>query len=249
MQESETLRKDGGALSNKRPPRILVVDDDSRLRDLLRQFLTNNGFHVSVAENAEQMNRLWLRERFDAVVLDVMMPGEDGISILKRIRASNDTTPILMLTAKDQEEDKVTGLQNGADDYLTKPFGLAELTARVNSLVRRYTKFNPHHEENQRLRFHDMTIDPSAHSVEVQGEPVSLTAREFDILLFLAQHNGRIFTKQQIYQNIWKEPYYQDDGNIMSIISKLRKKIEPDPEHPFYVLTVYGVGYRFNEKA
>ena len=97
MQESETLRKDGGALSNKRPPRILVVDDDSRLRDLLRQFLTNNGFHVSVAENAEQMNRLWLRERFDAVVLDVMMPGEDGISILKRIRASNDTTPILML--------------------------------------------------------------------------------------------------------------------------------------------------------
>ena len=113
----------------------------------------------------------------------------------------------------------------------------------------RYTKFNPHHEENQRLRFHDMTIDPSAHSVEVQGEPVSLTAREFDILLFLAQHKGHIFTKQQIYQNIWKEPYYQDDGNIVSIISKLRKKIEPDPEHPFYVLTVYGVGYRFNEKA
>ena len=151
--------------------------------------------------------------------------------------------------AKDQEEDKVAGLQNGADDYLTKPFGLAELTARVNSLVRRYTKFNPRHEENQRLLFQDMTIDPSAHSVEVQGKLVSLTAREFDILLFLAQHKGRIFTKQQIYQNIWKEPYYQDDGNIMSIISKLRKKIEPDPEHPFYVLTVYGVGYRFNEKA
>ena len=182
------------------------------------------------------------------LVLDAMLPGMDGYSVLEKVRAVSNV-PVLMLTAKDQEEDKVAGLQNGADDYLTKPFGLAELTARVNSLVRRYTKFNPHHEENQRLRFHDMIIDPSAHSVEVQGKPVSLTAREFDILLFLAQHKGRIFTKQQIYQNIWKEPYYQDDGNIMSIISKLRKKIEPDPEHPFYVLTVYGVGYRFNEKA
>ena len=177
-----------------------------------------------------------------------MLPGMDGYSVLEKVRAVSNV-PVLMLTAKDQEEDKVAGLQNGADDYLTKPFGLAELTARVNSLVRRYTKFNPRHEENQRLLFQDMTIDPSAHSVEVQGKLVSLTAREFDILLFLAQHKGRIFTKQQIYQNIWKEPYYQDDGNIMSIISKLRKKIEPDPEHPFYVLTVYGVGYRFNEKA
>ena len=125
MQESETLRKDGGALSNKRPPRILVVDDDSRLRDLLRQFLTNNGFHVSVAENAEQMNRLWLRERFDAVVLDVMMPGEDGISILKRIRASNDTTPILMLTAKGEDIDRILGLELGADDYPRNPTILA----------------------------------------------------------------------------------------------------------------------------
>ncbi len=129
MQESETLRKDGGALSNKRPPRILVVDDDSRLRDLLRQFLTNNGFHVSVAENAEQMNRLWLRERFDAVVLDVMMPGEDGISILKRIRASNDTTPILMLTAKGEDIDRILGLELGADDYLPKPYNPRELLA------------------------------------------------------------------------------------------------------------------------
>ena len=127
MQESETLRKDGGALSNKRPPRILVVDDDSRLRDLLRQFLTNNGFHVSVAENAEQMNRLWLRERFDAVVLDVMMPGEDGISILKRIRASNDTTPILMLTAKGEDIDRILGLELGADCWpVCMPFCAAE---------------------------------------------------------------------------------------------------------------------------
>lgn len=129
MQETENIRKESSTLSSKRPPRILVVDDDGRLRDLLRQFLTNNGFHVSVAEDANQMNRLWMRERFDAVILDVMMPGEDGISILKRIRASNDNTPILMLTAKGEDIDRILGLEFGADDYLPKPYNPRELLA------------------------------------------------------------------------------------------------------------------------
>ena len=162
MQESETLRKDGGALSNKRPPRILVVDDDSRLRDLLRQFLTNNGFHVSVAENAEQMNRLWLRERFDAVVLDVMMPGEDGISILKRIRASNDTTPILMLTAKGEDIDRILGLELGADDYLPKPYNPRELLARLHAILRRREPVDPPgapSKEDEVVRFGNFSLD------------------------------------------------------------------------------------------
>ena len=227
---------------------IYVIEDDENIRELIKAALESYGYQIEAFEAAEPALESIVRDQPSLAIFDIMLPGMDGYSVLEKVRAVSNV-PVLMLTAKDQEEDKVAGLQNGADDYLTKPFGLAELTARVNSLVRRYTKFNPHHEENQRLRFHDMIIDPSAHSVEVQGKPVSLTAREFDILLFLAQHKGRIFTKQQIYQNIWKEPYYQDDGNIMSIISKLRKKIEPDPEHPFYVLTVYGVGYRFNEKA
>ena len=228
--------------------RILLVEDSAPLRKPVVKALKASGYAVDATGDGAEGWLMAQDHDYDVIILDIMLPGMDGYSVLEKVRAVSNV-PVLMLTAKDQEEDKVAGLQNGADDYLTKPFGLAELTARVNSLVRRYTKFNPHHEENQRLRFHDMIIDPSAHSVEVQGKPVSLTAREFDILLFLAQHKGRIFTKQQIYQNIWKEPYYQDDGNIMSIISKLRKKIEPDPEHPFYVLTVYGVGYRFNEKA
>ena len=229
---------------------ILTIDDDEALCKLVKKCIETEQVPVYTFLRGEDALSFFYQNQSDCVlvILDIMLPGMDGYSVLEKVRAVSNV-PVLMLTAKDQEEDKVTGLQNGADDYLTKPFGLAELTARVNSLVRRYTKFNPHHEENQRLRFHDMTIDPSAHSVEVKGELVALTAREFDMLLFLAQHKGRIFTKQQIYQNIWKEPYYQDDGNIMSIISKLRKKIEPDPEHPFYVLTVYGVGYRFNEKA
>ena len=215
---------------------ILTIDDDEALCKLVKKCIETEQVPVYTFLRGEDALSFFYQNQSDCVlvILDIMLPGMDGYSVLEKVRAVSNV-PVLMLTAKDQEEDKVAGLQNGADDYLTKPFGLAELTARVNSLVRR--------------RFHDMIIDPSAHSVEVQGKPVSLTAREFDILLFLAQHKGRIFTKQQIYQNIWKEPYYQDDGNIMSIISKLRKKIEPDPEHPFYVLTVYGVGYRFNEKA
>ena len=143
MQESETLRKDGGALSNKRPPRILVVDDDSRLRDLLRQFLTNNGFHVSVAENAEQMNLSWLRERFDAVVLDVMMPVKTAFRLQKRIRASNDTTPILMLTAKGEDIDRILGLELGADDHLPKPYNPRELLARLHAILRRREPVDP----------------------------------------------------------------------------------------------------------
>ena len=229
--------------------RILLVEDEEYMAQAVAQVLEKNNYAVDLAYDGEYGLDCGLSGIYDIIILDVMLPKRSGFEISKILRQQKIFVPVLMLTAKDQEEDKVAGLQNGADDYLTKPFGLTELTARVNSLVRRYTKFNPHYEENQRLRFQGMTIDPSAHSVEVQGKLVSLTAREFDILLFLAQHKGRIFTKQQIYQNIWKEPYYQDDGNIMSIISKLRKKIEPDPEHHFYVLTVYGVGYRFNEKA
>ena len=228
---------------------ILVIEDEEQLCRSIAEGLRMNGYETDTCFDGDDGLELCLTENYDLILLDLNLPGIDGLEILRQFREINSSTPVLILSARGQIQDKVEGLDLGANDYLTKPFGLAELTARVNSLVRRYTKFNPHHEENQRLRFHDMIIDPSAHSVEVQGKPVSLTAREFDILLFLAQHKGRIFTKQQIYQNIWKEPYYQDDGNIMSIISKLRKKIEPDPEHPFYVLTVYGVGYRFNEKA
>ena len=228
--------------------KILVAEDDQDIAEFIKLYLENEGYEVIHALDGLLAYEETKKQKIDLAVVDIMLPKMNGYDLIKKIREDSNI-PIVILSAKNLDSDKILGLDLGADDYLTKPFGLAELTARVNSLVRRYTKFNPHHEENQRLRFHDMIIDPSAHSVEVQGKPVSLTAREFDILLFPAQHKGRIFTKQQIYQNIWKEPYYQDDGNIMSIISKLRKKIEPDPEHPFYVLTVYGVGYRFNEKA
>lgn len=155
-----------------------------------------------------------------------------------------------MLTAKSSEDDKISGLRSGADDYLTKPFSIHELMARINSLIRRYTTLNPAFlADTDCMVLKGMTIDKTNRIVSVNDVPVELTGTEFDLLSFLASNKGRIFTKKQIYTQVWENEYAFDDSNIMSFISKLRKKIEPDPEHPFYILTVRGVGYRFNREA
>lgn len=182
------------------------------------------------------------------IILDVMLPDIDGFQILKKIRDTSNI-PVLMLTAKSDEEDKVFGLRLGADDYLTKPFSINELMARVNSLIRRYTTLNPFTADTDNILLKDMVIDKLNRTVSVKDIPVSLTGKEFDLLFFLASNKGRVFTKKQIYSQVWEEEYAFDDSNIMSFISKLRKKIEPDPDHPFYILTVRGVGYRFNKEA
>ncbi len=186
---------------------------------------------------------------FSLVILDVMMPDLDGYQVLKILRGTSNV-PVLMLTAKGNEEDKVYGLQLGADDYLTKPFSISELVARVNSLIRRYTTLNPAMQvAKESLVYEGMVIDKENRSVRINDKTVNLTGKEFDLLLFLAENKGRVFTKKQIYTQVWEADYAFDDGNIMSFISKLRKKIEPDPEHPFYILTVRGVGYRFNKEV
>ena len=193
-----------------------------------------------------------LEENKDAcslIILDVMMPDMDGFQVLQKIREKNNV-PVLMLTAKSDEEDKVSGLRLGADDYLTKPFSINELMARIHSLVRRYTTLNPiAGNVAATMLLKDMVIDKVNRTVTVQNLPVELTGKEFDLLVFLASNKGRVFTKKQIYTQVWAEEYAFDDSNIMSFISKLRKKIEPNPEHPFYIQTVRGVGYRFNKEA
>ena len=182
-------------------------------------------------------------------ILDVMMTAMDGFQVLQKIREKNNV-PVLMLTAKSDEEDKVSGLRLGADDYLTKPFGINELMARVNSLIRRYTTLNPvAGSEAATMLLKDMVIDKVNRTVTLQNLPVELTGKEFDLLVFLASNKGRVFTKKQIYTQVWAEEYAFDDSNIMSFISKLRKKIEPNPEQPFYIQTVRGVGYRFNKEV
>jgi len=230
---------------------VIIIDDDKELCALMKKCVEQENLTAIMAHGGLEGLRLAAdyRDNSSLIILDVMMPDLDGFQVLQKIRKKSNV-PVLMLTAKSDEEDKVSGLRLGADDYLTKPFSINELMARVNSLIRRYTTLNPAADsEAATILLKDMVIDKINRIVTVRNLPVELTSKEFDLLLFLAANKGRVFTKKQIYTQVWAEEYAFDDSNIMSFISKLRKKIEPDPEHPFYILTVRGVGYRFNREA
>ena len=230
---------------------VLIIDDDKELCMLMKKCVEQEKLTAVIANGGIEGLRI-LEENKDTcflIILYIMMPDLDGFQVLQQVRQTSNV-PVLMLTAKSGEEDKVSGLRMGADDYLTKPFSINELMARVNSLIRRYTLFNPVSGlETDCMTFQGMTIDNLNRLVLMNGVQVELTGKEFDLLSFLASNKGKVFTKKQIYIHVWQEEYAFDDSNIMSFISKLRKKIEPDPEHPFYILTVRGVGYRFNGEA
>lgn len=230
--------------------KVLIIDDDKELCALMKKCIEQEKLSAITVYNGIEGVRLIdeNKDSYSLIILDVMLPDIDGFQILQKIRDTSNI-PVLMLTAKSSEEDKVFGLRLGADDYLTKPFGINELLARVNSLIRRYTTLNPFTADIDSISLKDMVIDKLNRTVTVKDIPVLLTGKEFDLLLFLASNKGRVFTKKQIYSQVWEEEYAFDDSNIMSFISKLRKKIEPDPDHPFYILTVRGVGYRFNKEA
>lgn len=228
---------------------VLIIDDDTDLCTLIKKCITQEGLEADVAYTGKA-GLSKVAEQNDVyclVILDVMLPGMNGFQVLSEIRKIS-TIPILMLTAKGDEINKVTGLRLGADDYLTKPFSINELMARVQSLIRRYTTFNQTASLDI-LNFRNLVIDKGNRSVCINGKSIDLTGKEFDLLVFLASNKGRVFTKKQIYTQVWEDEYAFDDNNIMSFISKLRKKIEPNVEHPFYILTVHGVGYRFNKEA
>lgn len=230
--------------------KVLIIDDDKELCALMKKCIEQEKLSAVTVYNGIEGVRLIdeNKDSYSLIILDVMLPDIDGFQILQKIRDTSNI-PVLMLTAKSSEEDKVFGLRLGADDYLTKPFGINELLARVNSLIRRYTTLNSFTADIDSISLKDMVIDKLNRTVTVKDIPVLLTGKEFDLLLFLASNKGRVFTKKQIYSQVWEEEYAFDDSNIMSFISKLRKKIEPDPDHPFYILTVRGVGYRFNKEA
>lgn len=230
---------------------VLVIDDDIELCALMKRCVEHEGLSAIAAHGGMEGLRLAdeYKETLSLVILDLMMPDLDGFQVLQKIREASNI-PVLMLTAMNHEEDKVTGLRLGADDYLTKPFSINELMARVNALIRRYTSFNPATEmKRDIIELQGMLIDKANRMVTVKDSPVELTGKEFELLCFLAVNKGQIFTKKQIYTQVWEDEYAFDDSNIMSFISKLRKKIEPDQEQPFYIQTVRGVGYRFNKEA
>ena len=226
--------------------RILLVDDDRDLSALLARSAAEENLAADCCTSGREALALLEQGDYQLVVLDVMMPGMDGFETMARIRAKSGV-PILMLTARGDAESKVRGLRAGADDYLTKPFAMEELLARMQSLVRRYTRLNRQGEGTSRLEYQGLTVDLDARTLTTPQGTFAPPPKEFDLLLYCARHQGKILTKAQIYEAVWGEPYVYDDGNIMAVISRLRKKLEKDPAHPHYLQTVKGVGYRFNK--
>lgn len=225
--------------------RILIIDDDIELCQLLKKYLELENYKVTIKHDGKAGLLEVTKGDYHLVVLDVMLPEMNGFDVLAELR-KNKTLPVLMLTAKDSEVDKVSGLRLGADDYLTKPFSTNEFVARVQSLIRRYTVFSVLQEKEAKpLNMGVLSIDPTTRKVLVDKHNIDLTAKEFDLLYFLAKHKGKVFTKKQIYRAIWDDEYAFDDNNIMVHIRRLRKKVEANPEKPDFIQTVWGVGYKF----
>ncbi len=223
---------------------ILVVDDEPNLIELVRGYLEREGFAVLTAADGPAAVEVVRSHRPDLIILDVMLPGFDGVEACRRIRQLSDAY-VLMLTARAEEIDKIVGLSVGADDYLTKPFSPRELVARVKAILRRPRTLGEHVEDSPPVqRFGDLVIDEGRHQVTVRGNAVLLTAREFSLLTVLAAHPGRVFTRAQLLERVWGDEYY-DDHVVDVHVANLRKKLEDDPADPCYVETVRGVGYRF----
>mgnify|MGYP001179505897 FL=1 len=230
--------------------KILIIDDDIELCALVERYLETEGYVVTTKHNGADGLTEGLTTSYQLVVLDVMLPQKNGFDVLADLRKTS-SVPVLMLTAKDSEIDKVLGLRLGADDYLTKPFSMNEFVARVQSIIRRYTTLGGEsvEESASMLTFDNLSIAPATREVIASGATVDLTAKEFDLLYFLAKNSGRVFTKKQIYRAVWKDEYAFDDNNIMVHIRRLRKKIEPNPEQPQFIQTVWGVGYKFDGRS
>lgn len=227
--------------------RILIIDDDKELCTLIKRSVLSEEIEADICNSGREGIQQLKEREYQLVILDVMMPGMDGFETLEEIRKEN-SLPILMFTAKNDSASKVKGLRAGADDYLTKPFDMDELIARIVSLIRRYTRFNQQG-EIQQLTFDGLKIDIDNRSITTGNGGFELPPKEFDLLLFCAKNQGKILTKQQIYESVWGEEYVYDDSNIMAIISRLRKKLEANPGKPKYIQTIKGIGYRFNKEV
>ena len=229
--------------------RILLVEDNADIAALLVYHLTDLGFSLAVETGGEQGLHRATHEAFDLLILDWMLPGTDGLEICRDLRAKGSRVPILMLTARSAEFDRVLGLEMGADDYLTKPFGVMELCARVKALIRRADMATPDLPASDQIQIDGLKIDIERHEVLAQGVPVALTAKEFVLLAFLARHPGRVFSRAQLLEQVWGYGHDGYDHTVNSHINRLRNKIEPDPANPRHILTVWSVGYKFRDQT
>lgn len=227
-------------------PHILLVDDEAALLKGLKLSLEREGFTVLIADNGRKALEMAATERPDLVVLDLMLPEIDGLEVCRTIRQTS-TVPIIMLTARSEDIDKILGLEMGADDYLTKPFNSRELIARIRAHLRR-VNWSSIVKEEERIACGVLSIDVPKRRVEVSGQGIELTAKEFDILVTLATNPGRVYTRENLLEMIWGYKYFGDVRNVDVHVRRLREKIEKDPAHPEYVLTRWGVGYHFCEQ-
>ncbi|MGE7839958.1 response regulator transcription factor [Lysinibacillus sp. NPDC093712] len=224
--------------------RILIVDDDQAIRNLISVYLENEGMQTEKVEDAVEALKMLEKNKFDLILLDIMMPKMDGIEACLKIREER-SMPIIMLSAKSEDMDKIKGLAAGADDYLSKPFNPLELIARVKSQLRRYKKYNTDSSvEKSVLEIGDLTINTDTRQVWVKSKEIRLTPKEFDILELLARNKGIVLSVAKIYEAVWKNDFFKSDNTVMVHITKIRDKIEEDPKHPIYIKTIWGVGYK-----
>jgi DNA-binding response OmpR family regulator len=224
--------------------KILVVDDEPNIREVVSLYLRRDGHSVSTAADGEEALKLYRQTEPDLVVLDLMLPKVSGIEVCRRIQ-SDRRVPVIMLTAKGEEEDRIIGLGIGADDYVVKPFSPRELAARVEAVLRRSSEAHMESSRERVLVFGDLRIDPNVREVTVRDVPVTLTALEFDLLHHMASHPKRVFTRDQLMETVWDYAFAGDTSTVTVHMRRLREKIEPDPARPRYLQTVWGVGYRF----
>ena len=240
MVEPDTRRPEAREPDTRRS--VLVVDDEPTIAEIVARYLERAGYDTSTAANGEEAVRLAFESRPDLVVLDLMLPRLDGFEVLQRLHSEGDRTPVILLTAKGEHDDKLAGLRRGADDYIVKPFSPSELVARVDAVLRRA---HPADRDEAPLAFDGLEIDVRAHRVSRGGEEVQLSQREFDLLRFLASNPGQAFSRDQLMDRVWGTPLYTDASTVTVHVRRLRAKIEPDPEQPRFIQTVWGVGYRF----
>jgi DNA-binding response OmpR family regulator len=229
---------------------LLVVDDEPTITEVLSRYLERAGYETRVAADGPQALELAGDRRPDLVVLDLMLPGLDGLEVMRRLRLLDEggvrpRLPIILLTARGEESDRVVGLRLGADDYVVKPFSPNELVARVDAVLRRADPAAAGDAADEPLELGELRIEPATRRVFVRGEEAELTQREFDLLLFLARHPGRVFSREQLMDAVWQYSFYSDTSTVTVHVRRLRAKIEADPAQPQHLQTVWGVGYRF----
>ncbi|NLK97255.1 response regulator transcription factor [Defluviitalea saccharophila] len=225
---------------------ILIADDEEDIRNLIKISLEENGYTVLTAQNGKEAWDILTAQKVDLAILDVMMPMMDGFNLLRKIREYS-TIPVIFLTARTDDMYKVLGLGLGADDYLSKPFSIAELVARVGAQLRRNHEYlSPRERPSSRITYGNLSIDKEKCCAFKDGEPIELGAKEYKMLLHFMEHPERVFTKRQLYQAVWDEEYYFDDNTVMVHISRIRNRIEDDPQKPKYLKTIRGIGYKLH---